>query len=224
MFWLVYAIAHNAITPIRDPTTDIAGSIYKTHQPFIWVPYGCVPFPAVSFWGEISSGLRPGGRDSDGCRKSDGQIYTRGTYVDCQYGIMYAVFVPKDQQADNFVTEKVKYTWLPMVVWVSNTWPKVSESISYWDVNRWRWTDDWYWNRKEGERPYMLKGFRCLLPIDVKGGEQPMVHWDHLPPAAREALEEFKFGHEVYQWVPFNERYFAYNMNEANKVKLEKKY
>lgn len=84
-------IDHDKVVGFHEvvPTT-ISQKAAKRFQPYLKVYSGCVPFPAVDAQGNTSGGLQPTGAPEGNCSKHTGQVYSRSTWYNGVWAIMYA--------------------------------------------------------------------------------------------------------------------------------------
>ncbi|MCY7797762.1 NPP1 family protein, partial [Bacillus spizizenii] len=89
-------IGHDKVVGFDEvvPTT-IAQKAEKKFQPYLKVYSGCVPFPAVDAQGNTSGGLQPTGAPEGGCSKHTGQVYSRSTWYNGMWAIMYSWYFSK---------------------------------------------------------------------------------------------------------------------------------
>lgn len=200
--------------PEVNPTT-ITQKAAKRFQPSLWVEHGCVPFPAVDKFGNTSGGLEPTGSHNEGCSQSIGQVYTRSTWYNGYWAIMYSWYFPKDEPSSGLGH---RHDWESIVVWIDNPAvdnPKVL-SISYsghgdYDHEAPNGTN------MSGSHPKIKYTSRWpenhrLFTTGVVGGTQPLIGWDDLTGAARNALTTTSFGSGN---VPFKDSNFSNNLGEA---------
>lgn len=206
-------INHDAVVgfPETVPSTT-AGSLFLKYKPFIKVFHGCVSFPAVDALGNTNGGLAPKGSHNGGCSKSLGQVYARGKTYNGRYAIMYSWYMPKDSPSTGLGH---RHEWENIVVWLS------SESTSASIVGMSISGHGKYETRTKvdlsGNSP--LVGYNSIWPVNhqmvftsTKGGQQPLIAWDSLTPAARTALDTTNFEAAT---VPFKDSTFDSNLAKA---------
>ncbi|KAI0015647.1 NPP1-domain-containing protein [Xylariomycetidae sp. FL0641] len=202
-------IDHDAVVGFAEAGTPAA----LQFKPWLKVENGCVPFPAVDAEGNTSGGLATGGTGSSGCDSSTGQVYARGTAYNDMYAIMYSWFMPKDSPSDGLGH---RFDWENMVVWLDGnstdaTMVALSTSAHGGFTTL---TDDL---PLDGTRPKIR--YFSVWPVnhqlgttDEVGGEQPLIEWEFLTQAARDALSTTDFGDAT---VPFKDDTFTGNLDEA---------
>ncbi|KAI0388626.1 NPP1-domain-containing protein [Xylariaceae sp. FL0594] len=207
-------IDHDAVVGFAESASDLA----LKYKPWLKVVNGCVPFPAVDAAGNTGGGLAPTGGSSDGCSSSPGQVYTRSAQYGDKYAIMYSWYMPKDSPSPGLGH---RHDWEDIIVWLSSPDPATSQlaglstsahgkydtitsnvpldgtttrpKIAYFSI--------WPLNHQLGRRT-----------IGDRGGEQPLIAWESLTQAARDALENTDFGDGN---VPFKDANFMANLDEA---------
>ncbi|KAH7304775.1 npp1 domain-containing protein [Stachybotrys elegans] len=206
-------INHDAVVGFPQTVPSGAtGQTFLKFKPWLLVNGGCVPFPAVDAAGNTGGGLRPGGGASSGCSGSTGQVYVRGAWQGSRYAIMYAWYFPKDGGVVGH-----RHDWESIIVWINN--PEVANPVvqgistsAHGNFNTIRSNFP-----LDGTRPkirYYTKGVTNfeLTTTSTRGGEQPLIAWDSLPAAARNALQNTNFGDAN---VPMRDPNFADNLREA---------
>jgi hypothetical protein len=153
------------------------------------------------------------------CSSSDGQVYARGNTFPNSFAIMYSWYMPKDQPVAG--TSGHRHEWESIIVWLSGE----SEDAEYLGIAY--SGHGGYSTRKSGEgdasgfdgsRPLVGYGTNGILNHelsfpDVKGGEQPLIDWGAMTPAAREALRTHDFRDAN---VPFNDKNFYDNLEKGS--------
>ncbi|WP_366290945.1 NPP1 family protein [Paenibacillus sp. AN1007] len=209
-------INHDQVVGFQEVTPVTAMQITaKRFQPFLKVYHGCVPFPAVDAQGNTSAGLATSGSHNGGCSSNLGQVYSRSAWHNGVWAIMYAWYFPKDNPSPGLGH---RHDWEGIVVWVDNPAvanPKVL-SIAYSGHGQFTKVAPSSSNM-QGDHPKI--SYNSTWPLNhelgvtnVVGGTQPLIGWDDLTPAARNALNTTDFGSAN---VPFNDNNFANNLNKA---------
>ncbi|KAL3481386.1 necrosis inducing protein-domain-containing protein [Aspergillus californicus] len=214
-------ISHDAVVGFEQTVpSGTVGDLYLAYQPYLYVVNGCVPFPAVDADGNTSGGLEPTGDPSGSCSSSTGQIYTRSTITDgttATYGtaLMYAWYFPKDSPSTGLGH---RHDWEGVIIYLSDATSTSAENIlavcpsahGDWDCS----TDGF-----SVQDAHPLIKYFSEWPVnhqmgltDTVGGSQPLVAWESLPDAAREALEGTDFGSAT---VPFKDATFDGNLEAA---------
>ncbi len=209
-------IPHTQVVGFQEVTPSTTAQLAaKKFQPTLKVTTGCVPFPAVDAQGNTSGGLATSGGSSSGCSSSTGQVYSRAAWYNGAYAIMYAWYFPKDQPSAGLGH---RHDWEGAVVWIDN--PAAANpqilSISYSQHG------DWYnvapsGSNVNGTRPKLE--YKSQWPLNhamyitgTVGGSQPLIDWNDMTAAARNALNTTDFGSAN---VPFKDANFAGNLAEA---------
>lgn len=171
--------------------------------------------PTVTFQsanGCSSGGLSPTGKPNGGCSSNLGQVYARKGNYGGKTAIMYTYYMPKDSPSSGLGH---RHEWENVVVWLSDdsttaepTGMAVSQHGNYQKSQSFP---------RSGSRP--LVGYLSIWPVNhqmiftpEQGGEQPLIAWESLTDAARNALENTDFGSAT---VPFKESTFLANLAKA---------
>ncbi|KAF2748289.1 NPP1-domain-containing protein [Sporormia fimetaria CBS 119925] len=187
-------INHDTVTSFPQTVpAGVEGSLMLKYKPWLEVYNGCVPFPAVNAAGDTSGGLPTSGAPNSRCGKSLGQVYSRAGTYNGAFGIMYAWYMPKDSPSAGLGH---RHDWENVVVWLSSA----SETATVRGVaisahGKYQKTSGHF----SGTRPRI--GYISIWPVNhqlidtvEQGGEQPLIAWDSLTPAARSAIETTNFG------------------------------
>ncbi|KAI0009810.1 NPP1-domain-containing protein [Xylariaceae sp. FL0662B] len=203
-------IDHDAVVGFAESASSLA----LKFKPFLDVVNGCVPFPAVDADGNTGGGLEPTGGSSDGCSSSTGQVYTRAGQSGDNYGIMYSWYMPKDSPSSGLGH---RHDWEGIVVWVDDPDAESPNIVALSTSAHGGFdtiTSDF---PLDGTRPKIR--YFSIFPVnhqlgttDTKGGEQPLISWENLTQAARDALENTDFGDAN---VPFKDSNFENNLAAA---------
>lgn len=167
-------------------------------KPTLKVFAACEPFPAVDAAGNTSGGLKPSGSITGGCSRSVGQVYSRMAHYYDLCAIMYAWYFPKDQWISGH-----RHDWESIVVWLTECSPTAQVvSISYSGHGQYKKESSPPLDGTHPKVRYASNGIMNheLWPTDDAGGTQPLVSWESLTPAARDALTNTDFGNAN---VPF---------------------
>ncbi|KAF5855790.1 hypothetical protein ETB97_008432 [Aspergillus alliaceus] len=191
------------------------GDVYKAYQPLLKVVNGCVPFPAVDAQGNTNAGLDITGATNGDCSKSDGQVYVRSGKSGGKYALMYSWYFPKDEAGPGMGH---RHDWEGVIVWISDPAKTSADNIlavcpsghGKWDCSK-----DGY----SLQETHPLIKYYSIWPVnhqcgltDEVGGYQPLVAYESLPEAARNALEATDF---VKANVPFKKENWAENLGKA---------
>ncbi|KAK1958574.1 necrosis inducing protein [Colletotrichum sublineola] len=208
-------IGHDAVVGFPETVpSGIVGSLYLKYKPYLKVVNGCVPFPAVNAAGDTSGGLKPSGSSNGGCSSSTGQVYARGGSYNGRYGIMYSYYMPKDSPSPGLGH---RHDWENAVVWLSDA----SASATIVGVSA--SAHGGYDRRTSGVdftgTTHPRIGYRSIWPVNHQmiftsetGGQQPLIAWESLTDAARNALQNTDFGSAG---VPMKDGSFVENLAKA---------
>jgi hypothetical protein len=201
------ALAYNVIPHDQvQPIYTGASALEMYYQPTLVVTdQGCVPYPAVDSSGNVGGGLKASGSANGDCTSSVGQVYSRYTAYNNRCAIMYSWFMPKDMPPSGIGGHR--YEWEGIIVWLDscNVGASVVE-INY-SVHG-SWSENASPPTWVGTSGYVSYGVHPLVvyhapnklldhhpdPTFSQGGTQPLVGWDNLPAAARDAINNFDFG------------------------------
>lgn len=211
-------IDHDKVVGFREVTpTTVTQKAAKRFQPYLKVYSGCVPFPAVDAQGNTNGGLKPTGAPEGRCSKNTGQVYSRSAWYNGVWAIMYSWYFPKDEASPSLGH---RHDWEGIVVWIDNPANQNTKvlSIAYSGHGKFTNVAPSGTNMKDGTHP--LIAYDSTWPINhelmmsdrVVGGTQPLIGWDDLTPAARNALNTTNFGKAN---VPFNNANFNNNLRKA---------
>ncbi|RMZ68577.1 necrosis inducing [Pyrenophora seminiperda CCB06] len=188
-------INHDAVVGFPETVpAGITGQLMLKYKPFLKVFNGCVPFPAVNAAGDTSGGLDKTGGSNSGCSSSPGQVYARaGTYGGF-YAIMYSWYMPKDSPATGLGH---RHDWENIVVWLSSASTTATlRGVAISAHGKYQKDTS---PSLSGTRPEI--GYISYFPLDHQliatstlGGQQPVIAWDSMTPAARAAIENTDFG------------------------------
>lgn len=208
-------INHDAVVgfPETVPPGPIGENLLR-FKPWLKVFSGCVPFPMVDADGNTGGGLKPTGSPSSGCSKSIGQVYARaGQYKD-RWALMYSYYMPKDEPSPGLGH---RHDLENCVVWVDDATSANASIVAL--------AASGHGGYQRTSGPFAVDGDRPLIryystwPINhqlgftnVKGGEQPLIAWESLTEAARNALTTTDFG---AAGVPFKDGSFMANLAKA---------
>ncbi|WP_197517270.1 NPP1 family protein [Microbacterium karelineae] len=191
-------IGHDQIVGFAEvaPTT-LDQRLAERFQPFLEVRTGCVPFPVVDAAGNTGGGLAPSGSSSGDCDSSTGQVYTRAGWNGDDYAIMYAWYFPKDSPSSGFGH---RHDWEHVLVWVDDPYaadPQI-EKISFFRHGEYSHVDATAANT-EGTHPTIAYFHtwplnHTIWETENVGGTQPLIGWDDLTDAARDALTTVDLG------------------------------
>ncbi|EGP82712.1 unnamed protein product [Zymoseptoria tritici ST99CH_3D1] len=209
-------IDHDAVIGFQEtvPKSTI-GELYLKYKPFLYVVNGCVPFPVVDAQGNTGGGLQPTGGSNSGCSESTGQVYARSSHYKDRFAIIYSWYMPKDSPADGLGH---RHDWEGIVVWLSDATASATllgvaaSAHGNYDTQK-----PPLLHTSGGTHP--LIRYFSVFPLNhqsgftsVKGQEQPLIAWEELTDAARQALENTDFGSAT---VPFKDATFENNLDEA---------
>lgn len=212
-------IDHDKVVAILEgKITNGAQRSAFTFRPYLYVETGCVPFPAVDWWGNVGGGLKPTGNPSSNCGHSTGQIYVRSGWYNGVFAIMYSWYMPKDEPSPGIGH---RHDWENVVVWINN--PEATrQTINGISVSG----HGGYSTYAASNIPaYVMSGthpkikYYSAWPLDHQlgingrqGGTQPLVFWEQLSTMAHDALRDTDFGKAN---VPFKDGNFERNLGKA---------
>lgn len=209
-------INHDQVVEFQEvnhvTVTQIAA---KRFQPYLKVYHGCVPFPAVDQQGNTNAGLQTSGSPNGNCSSSTGQVYSRSAWHNGVWAIMYAWYFPKDSPSSGLGH---RHDWEGIVVWVDNPAAQNPQILSIAYSGHGQFTNVAPNNTNlNGTNP--LISYNSTWPLNHElgvtgtvGGMQPLIGWDDLTSAARDALNTTDFGSAN---VPLNDSNFTNNLNKA---------
>ncbi|KAK1983525.1 necrosis inducing protein [Colletotrichum cereale] len=208
-------ISHDAVVGFPETVpTGTVGSLYLKYKPYLKVVNGCVPFPAVNAAGDTGGGLAPTGAPESGCSSNIGQVYARGGAYNGAYAIMYSYYMPKDSPLTGMGH---RHDWENTVVWLSDAsasatvlgvavsahgnYDKETSGVDFTGVT----------HPRIGYRSIWPLNHQMIFTSDT-GGQQPLIAWESLTDAARNALQNTDFGSAN---VPMKEGSFVNNLAKA---------
>ncbi|RDW77670.1 NPP1-domain-containing protein [Coleophoma cylindrospora] len=208
-------INHDAVVGFAEkvPGGNL-GDLYQRFKPLLFVRNGCVPFPAVDSDGNTGGGLNPTGGSSSGCDNSTGQVYVRSLSYGNRYATMYSWYMPKDSPATELGH---RHDWEGVVVWTNTSSSTdilavATSAHGNFDVTVMPNVP------LNGSRPQIE--YSSTFPVNhqlgitsTKGGEQPLIAWESMTDAARNALNTTDFGSAI---VPFKDSTFTANLQKAS--------
>jgi hypothetical protein len=161
-----------------------------------------------------SAGLPLTGSQNSGCSSNVGQIYARGVASNGRYAIMYAWYMPKDEPSAGLGH---RHEWEGVIIWLASTTSTAKSNIlavcpsahGNWDCSTTFLTS----------RSGAWISYLSIWPVNhqmwlgaEQGGQQPLIAWESLPVAAKDALQTTDFGSAT---VPFKDSTFAGNIAAA---------
>lgn len=209
-------IGHDQVVGFQEVTPVTTAQIAaKKFQPTLKVSTGCVPFPAVDAQGNTSGGLSPSGGSSSGCSSSTGQVYSRAAWCNGAYGIMYAWYMPKDSPSSGLGH---RHDWEAAVIWIND--PAAANpqilSIAYSQhgdfINVAPSSSNTNGTHAKLEYKSIWPLNHALYSTSQSGGSQPLIDWNDLTAAARNALNTTDFGDAN---VPLKDANFTSNLANA---------
>ncbi|OWZ12076.1 Necrosis inducing protein NPP1 [Phytophthora megakarya] len=220
-------IDHDKVQPFPqpEPITDAEKAAVK-FKPSLVVKSGCHPYPAVNAAGETSAGLKGTGPPDGECEGSalGSQVYSRSTWYEGRWAIMYAWYFPKDIQNVGLIKQGVRHDWVNFVVWLDNpaiAEPKVLATSASLYRSRYSITKPPKASQIiNGITPKVRydaeerEGWHTIFQFDEEGEYQDLIQWNQLTDAARDALKTTTFGD--YANAPFNDAYFETNLKSAS--------
>ncbi|OWY95147.1 Necrosis inducing protein NPP1 [Phytophthora megakarya] len=208
----VASIDHDEVQPFAqpEPITDAEKAAVK-FKPSLAINSGCHSYPAVDAAGATSGGLKGSGPVDGDCKGPSlgSQVYSRSTWYGDKWAIMYAWYFPKDMQNVGLFKKGVRHDWVNLVV-------NFSIDVRYLcDVINKPPNDT---HIIDGTTPKVRydedeEGWHTIFQSNEEGEFQDLIQWNQLTDAAREALENTKFGEAS---VPFNDANFENNLKDAS--------
>ncbi|KAF1789981.1 Necrosis inducing protein [Phytophthora cactorum] len=174
------SIDHDTVQPFAqpEPITDAEKAAVK-FKPSLAVKAGCHPY--------LRSVL-------------GSQVYSRSTWYEDKWAIMYAWYFPKDMQNVGLIKKATSASTYGIRYETSKP-PKRSDIING-TTAKVRYDED-TWD-----------GWHTIFQFHEEGEYQDLIQWNQLTDAAREALENTDFGD--FANVPFNDAYFETNLKAAS--------
>lgn len=180
-------------------------------NPRLRIAHGCQPYTAVDDAGNISGGVKPGGRSASNCGDPGrAQTYARAGVVDGRFAIMYSWFFPKDQPRDDTIGAH-RYDWENIVVFPDDSRQNLlgGGASGHGDYKRAAPLPTppivEYFTRFPTNHELQFSG-------DVRAVAHAILDWDAMTPQAREALQTHDFGKAG---VPFKDGSFENNVRKA---------
>ncbi|OWZ06864.1 Necrosis inducing protein NPP1 [Phytophthora megakarya] len=227
------SIDHDKVQPFAQPepvtVTEKAAVKFK---PSIAILAGCHPYPAVNAAGDISAGLKGTGPIDGDCKDPPlgSQVYSRSTWYNDKWAIMYAWYFPKDMQNIWGLTKSGdRHDWVNLVVWLDN--PAIpTPTILATSVSTNGARAGGYTIVKPPKKRDIINGtttkvryseesmqkFHTIYLYDKEGEYQDLIQWSQLTEAAREFLGYDDFGDSAR--VPFNDANFETNLKAASSL------
>ncbi|POM81287.1 Necrosis inducing-like protein NPP1 type [Phytophthora palmivora] len=214
-------IDHDKVEPLPQPDpVTISEKAAVKFKPQLNIAGGCASFPAVNAAGDVSGGLK-GSNGNSACDSAPlgSQVYGRAGWYNDKWAIMYAWYFPKGFFMG---VASRRYDWASAVVWIDNpdfATPAIlglSTSTS----------DDEYQKKAPAPDFGILNGVtptlyhsisevagQPMLDYSTRTGDfQPLIMWEQLTDAAREALNTWDFGDA---FVPVNDANFEEKLKKA---------
>ncbi|MCI3922917.1 NPP1 family protein [Paenibacillus sp. TRM 82003] len=203
-------VGFNEVSPIT-----VTQKAAKLFQPTLKVSNACVPFPAVDAAGNTNAGLAATGSPSGGCSSSVGQVYERSTWYNGVWAIMYSWYFPKDGPITQLGH---RHDWEAVVVWVDNPAVANPKILSIAASQHGKFVKQApSSSNTNGTHPKIE--YKSIFPLNnalyhtnTIGGTQPLIGWNDLTPAARNALNTTDFEDAN---VPMNDANFQSNLAKA---------
>ena len=179
-----------------------------------------------------SGGLSPTGSSNGGCSSSTGQVYARSASFNNAFAIMYAWYMPKVRSAcHRSVNQKLtfalaqdspstglghRHDWEGIVVWIDDP-NKAEPTLLGVAASAHGGFSTTTSPPLDGTSP--LIRYFSVFPVNHQlgftsdvGGQQPLIAYESLTDAARNALETTDFGSGN---VPFKDANFQNNLQRA---------
>ena len=142
-------------------------------------------------------------------------MYSRAGTHNGNYGLMYAVFLPRQQQKTWLFPKGHRFSWQTAVLWTYSENDPRPYAIRY--TNDGAWETSFSWATSIDGHPVIGSKYNTLF-TDVGGnqGKQlPLVEWQDIPPPAQASLENMRWGDRGDQYVRFNQQQFDSAMADA---------
>ncbi|KAG6353772.1 hypothetical protein INS49_005251 [Diaporthe citri] len=197
-------ISHDAVTGFTEAVPDsVAGTLMLKYKPKLKVTNGCVPFPAVDAEGNTSGGLKPTGSSNGHCSSSTGQVYARAATHGEYFAIMYSCGLGH------------RYDWEEAIAWLSGE--TADAALVAFSLSAHGGISSTRSPGRSGDSP--LAEYASTWPLNHQllqtttvGGTQPLIAWENLTDAARDALQTTDFGKAM---VPFKDSVFIGNLEKG---------
>ena len=142
-------------------------------------------------------------------------MYARGAAYNGRYAIMYGWYMPKDSPSTGLGH---RHDWESAIVWLDDV-NAANPNILAISTSAHGGFDTFTSNLElSGTRPKIR--YFSVWPVNhqlgvtsTQGGEQPLIAWESMTQAARDALQNTDFGSAN---VPFKEGNFLSNLGEAS--------
>ncbi|KAL2061925.1 hypothetical protein VTL71DRAFT_7303 [Oculimacula yallundae] len=211
-------VAHDSLWPLPDnlPTGAVGDAIWR-FEPYLHIAHGCQVMTAVNANGDTSGGLKDTGNPSAGCGYTNRQqTYVRTAMHNGRFAIMYSWYWPKDQPIAGNVAGGHRHEWENTVVWTtdpSRGRPTLIGAAASGHGGYKKTTNP----SRKGDRVKVeyYTSFPTNHELQFSGTEGWgfwKIHWDTMPAAARNALQNTNFGAAN---VPFKDGAFTSNLDKA---------
>jgi len=212
-------IGHDQVAPFAEPApVTISEKAAIKFKPQLHISNGCHPYPAVNDVGDTGGGLSNTGAPSGKCKGSGlgSQVYGRSGWHNDVWAIMYAWYFPKDMASSDLGH---RHDWEHLVVFIDN--PSVDEpkilGVSASSHDGYAKTTSVPAGSLAGTT--ILVNYESVWPLDhelsltTKPGEtQPLIMWDQLTDAARNALSTTDYGSAL---MPMTDFWFSPKLDKA---------
>ncbi|KAH7046044.1 necrosis and ethylene-inducing protein [Macrophomina phaseolina] len=210
-------VAHDSLSPLPEAIrSGTEGDGIKRFEPLLHIAHGCQPYPAVNEAGDTSGGLQDTGSHAGGCRdETKGQTYVRAAWHNGRFCIMYAWYWPKDQPNDGDVANGHRHDWEHVVVFIDDPAAATPTLIGASASSHSGYKKDSS-PQRNGDASWSSTSPTHHQPRaavqDQRGKEYPIIDWDMMTDATRNALNQPVFGDAN---CPFNEGNFIPKVEEA---------
>lgn len=162
-----------------------------------------------------SAGLKTTGSASGSCSSNLGQVYARGGVYNGRYAIMYGWYFPKDSPSNGLGH---RHDWESAIVWLDDVNKSSPQIVGLSASGHGQYDTITSGFPLSGTRP-KIRYFNTwplnhqMGTTGTQGGEQPLIAWESLTQAARDALQNTNFGSAN---VPFKDPNFNDNLAKAS--------
>ncbi|KAI6360717.1 hypothetical protein MCOR25_006667 [Pyricularia grisea] len=208
-------VNHDSLSPLAQTVQAGAiGDAIARFSPKIRIASGCEPYTAVDANGNISGGLKPGGKPKSNCGDPyRGQTYSRAGTVQGKFCIMYSWYMPKDQPRDDTIGAH-RHDWENVVICTDSSMNTITNGAAS-GHGKYKKTTSVPLDGTNVLVEYFTNfptNHELQFTSDTRGYTKPIMDWDAMPQAMRDALNNADFGAAT---VPFKDSTFMDNLNGA---------
>ncbi|TLS25642.1 hypothetical protein PpBr36_07800 [Pyricularia pennisetigena] len=208
-------VDHDSLSPLAQTVqAGAVGEAIARFSPKLRIASGCEPYTAVDANGNVSGGVKPGGRDRTNCGDPyRGQTYARAGTVQGKFCIMYSWYMPKDQPRSDTIGAH-RHDWENVVVCTDAAMQTVTNGAAS-GHGKYKKTTSVPLDGTNVKVEYFTNfptNHELQFTDDTRGFTKPIMDWDAMPQAMRDALNTADFGAAS---VPFKDSSFMSNLNNA---------